>query len=224
MQDDLSRRSFLRTCSVAGAMVAAGEMDPRLAAAPLADSPSWVDRPLRWAQLTLVEDDPGQFDLRFWLDYFRRTHSDAACLSAGGCVAYYPTEIPFHQCRRWLGDRDPFGELVKGCRDLGMVVIARTDPYATYDDVHDAHPDWIAIDDRGRPRRHWSSPEMWVTCAVGPYNFEFMTAVHREVMTRYRVDRIFINRWAGSGLCYCAHCRANFRAASGHELPRTDDP
>ena len=65
---------------------------------------------------------------------------------------------------------------------------------------------------------------MWVTCALGPYNFEFMTAVHREVMTRYKVDGIFINRWAGSGMCYCEHCRTNFRAATGHELPRTDDP
>jgi hypothetical protein len=40
----------------------------------------WFDRPMRWAQLTLVENDPGQYDPNFWLDYFRRTHSDAACL------------------------------------------------------------------------------------------------------------------------------------------------
>ena len=105
-----------------------------------------------------------------------------------------------------------------------MVVLARTDPHATYDDVRGAHPDWIAVDAAGKPRRHWASPEMWVTCALGPYNFEFMTAVHREVMTRYKVDGIFINRWAGSGMCYCEHCRTNFRAATGHELPRTDDP
>jgi hypothetical protein len=65
---------------------------------------------------------------------------------------------------------------------------------------------------------------MWVTCALGPYNFQFMTAVHKEVMNRYRVDGIFINRWAGSGMCYCRHCRDNFRAATGHELPRTEDP
>ncbi len=51
---------------------------------------------MRWAQLTLVEDDPGQYDPTFWLDYFARTHSDAACLSAGGCVAFYPTKIPLH--------------------------------------------------------------------------------------------------------------------------------
>ena len=65
---------------------------------------------------------------------------------------------------------------------------------------------------------------MWVTCGLGPYNFEFMTEVKREIMSRYRVDAIFINRWDGSGMCYCEHCRKNFRAASGHDLPRTTDP
>ena len=129
MQDEISRRSFLRATGVAGAAVAVGEAAPGQAVPPVA-APSWVDRPMRWAQLTLVEDDPGKFDLPFWLDYFRRTHSDAACLSAGGCVAYYPTKVPLHHRSRWLGDRDPFGELVDGCRKLGMVVIARTDPHA----------------------------------------------------------------------------------------------
>ena len=57
---------------------------------------------MRWAQLTLVEDDPGKFDVKFWLDYFKRTHSDAVCLSAGGCVAYYPTKVPLHHRSAWL--------------------------------------------------------------------------------------------------------------------------
>ncbi len=104
---------------------------------------------MRWAQLTLVEDDPGKFDLAFWLDYFRRTRSDAVCLSAGGCVAYYPTQIPFHHRSQWLGDRDVFGELVVGCRKLGMVVIARTDPHATYDDVRQAYPGDGSVNYRG---------------------------------------------------------------------------
>jgi hypothetical protein len=184
----------------------------------------WFDRPMRWAQLTLVENDPGRYDPQFWLDYFRRTHADAACLSAAGCVAYYPTEIPLHYRSRWLGDSDPFGELVRGCRAQGMVVIARSDPHAAHQDVYDAHPDWIAVDATGQPRRHWAQPELWVTCALGPYNFEFMTDVHREIMQRYQVDGIFSNRWAGSGMCYCEHCQANFAAASGHALPRTRDP
>ena len=68
---------------------------------------------------------------------------------------------------------------------------------------------------------------MWVTCALGPYNFDFMTRVKREIMTRYKLDAIFINRWDGAGTCYCEHCRSNFRAASGFEIPTgtdTQDP
>jgi len=226
---EFTRRNFLKASAVAGAAMTLGKMAARPAlaaeipeAAP--PSPSWTDKPMRWAQLTLVENDPGTFDPRFWLDYFRRTHSDAACLSAGGCVAYYPTEVPFHHRSAWLGGRDVFGELVDGCRKLGMVVIARTDPHATYDDVKAAHPDWIAVAADGQPRRHWASPEMWVTCGLGPYNFEFMTEVKREIMSRYRVDGIFINRWDGAGMCYCEHCRANFKEATGLELPRAENP
>jgi hypothetical protein len=225
-----TRRQFLKTSTVAGAVATLAPFAPGLAqgaeaapATPVA-TPSWMDKPMRWAQLTLVEDDPGKYDLAFWLDYFRRTHSDAVCLSGGGCVAYYPTQIPFHHRSAWLGDRDVLGDLVAGCRKLGLVVIVRTDPHATYDDVQAAHPDWIAVDAQGKPVRHWASPEMWVTCGLGPYNFEFMTAVKREIMSRYRVDGIFINRWDGSGQCYCEHCRKNFKDASGLDLPRTRDP
>jgi hypothetical protein len=66
----------------------------------------WYGRPMRWMQLAFVEDDPGHYDPRFWLDYFRRVHADAACLSAGGCIAFYPTKVPFHYRSKYLGDGD----------------------------------------------------------------------------------------------------------------------
>src|SRR5215510_7930724 len=148
-----TRREFLEKTAVAGAVTTLGKFAPMFGqATAVAPSPSWIDKPMRWAQLTLVEDDPGKFDIEFWLDYFKRTHSDAACLSGGGCVAYYPTQIPFHHRSAWLGDRDVLGELISGCRKLGMVVIARTDPHATYDDAAERHPEWIAADVEGKPR------------------------------------------------------------------------
>src|SRR4051794_23114918 len=122
MANSLNRRDFLRTAAMAGSATPA-----MLAQTAAPTSDAWFDRPMRWAQLTLVEDDPGKYDLPFWLDYFKRTHSDAACLSAGGCVAYYPTKIPLHYRSQWLADKDPFDDLVAGCRKLNMVVIARTD-------------------------------------------------------------------------------------------------
>jgi hypothetical protein len=195
------------------------------AAAELATPPrGWYDRPMRWAQVGFVEDDPGNYDQKFWVDYFKRIHVDAVCLNAGGVVAFYPTEIPMHYRSKWLGKMDLFGNLMKSCRALGMNVIARTDAHACHQDVYATHPDWIAVDESGKKRRHPSDPDYWITCALGPYNFDFMTTVHQEIMTKYMPDGIFTNRWAGSGMCYCEHCVSNFHNFSGLPLPRTLNP
>jgi hypothetical protein len=218
---DLTRREFLQTTAAAGAFASVGfPGEGRQAPLPA----TWFDRPMRWVQLTLVENDPGRFDPQFWLDYFKRLHADAATLSAGGIVAYYPTDVPLHHRSAWLGDTDPFGTLVKGCRALGMNVVARVDPHAVRDEVRQAHPDWIAVEADGRPRRHWANPDLWVTCALGPYNFEFMDQINREIVAKYGVDGVFANRWAPQGGdCYCVHCQENFRRAAGRDLPRTAD-
>src|SRR5262252_3224109 len=154
----LSRRDFLQVTTGAGAIASIAPSvvghDARPAWQPPEIATGWFDKPMRWVQLTLVENDPGTFDPKFWLDYFKRLHADAATLSAGGIVAYYPTDVPLHHRSQWLGDRDPFGELVHGCRSLGMRVLARTDPHACRDDVRAAHADWISTGPDGAPRRH----------------------------------------------------------------------
>ena len=227
-----TRRTFLKSAAGFSAAYLAGFDEARgneavartINASASLQGAGWYDRPMRWAQLSFVEDDPGHYDMAFWLDYFRRVHADAALLDAGGCVAFYPTKIPLHYRSRWLGDRDTFGELGAACRNMGMNVVARTDAHACHQDVYDAHPDWLMVDEHGDKVRHPSDKDFWLTCALGPYNFEFMTAVHQEIMSLYRSDAIFTNRWAGSGMCYCEHCRQNFHQFSGLELPRTRDP
>ena len=155
MRDAMTRREFLQVTAAAGALASAGA--GRLSAQP---SGGWFDRPMRWVQLTLVENDPGTFDPQFWLDYFRRLHADAATLSAGGIVAYYPTDVPLHHRSAWLDGTDPFGTLVTGCRAMDMNVVARVDPHAVRDEVRQAHPDWISVAPDGQPRRHWANPEL----------------------------------------------------------------
>src|SRR5581483_7593912 len=227
-----SRRTFLKHAArlSAARLVGFNKMSGAETVAPFskigADEPgtTWYDRPMRWAQLNFVEDDPGHYDLGFWLDYFRRIHADAALLDAGGAVAFYPTKVPMHYRSKWLGNMDTFGDIRAACGRLGMNVVARTDAHACHQDVYDAHPDWLMVDERGNKLRHPSDKDFWLTCALGPYNFEFMTAVHREIMAMYTPDAIFTNRWAGSGMCYCEHCRQNFLRFSGMDLPRTRDP
>ena len=89
MTDTYSRRDFLNVTTGAGAYATLAS-SPHLArhgqagawTPPEPVRPGWFDKPMRWAQLTLVENDPGRFDPQFWLDYFRRIKADAAC--AGG--------------------------------------------------------------------------------------------------------------------------------------------
>jgi hypothetical protein len=120
-----------------------------------------------------------------------------------------------------MGDSDPFGYLLKGCRDMDMIVIARTDPHAMWPEAFSAHPEWAALDREGNKRKHWSNPDLYVTCALGPYNFGFMTGVHKEIMNLYGLDGIFSNRWSGHGVCYCESCQKHFYDYSSMNLPQS---
>jgi hypothetical protein len=64
------RRDFIKTTSIVAGVYTI--TDPSIFAnmRSLADE-SWFNRPMRWAQLTLVENDPGRFDPDFWLSYFK---------------------------------------------------------------------------------------------------------------------------------------------------------
>ena len=218
----MERRDFIRNTSIVGSALTI-EGSSAVASVLMPPETPWFDKAMRWAQLAFVENDPGNYDPDFWLDYFRRIHADGVLLSAGGIVAFYPTTIPLHHRSAWLKDTDPLGYLVKECRKMNMSIILRTDPHATRQDMYDAHPDYIAVTADGQKRRHWANPELWVTCALGPYNFDFMTAVNREIMQRYQPDAIFSNRWQGHGVCYCEHCQKNFKVASGLALPTNTD-
>jgi hypothetical protein len=224
-RNEPTRRDFvLATAAALAAASTSGRAADAPAAKEAAPASEWFDRPMRWFQLVLAENDPGQYDAKFWLDYFRRIHADAVCLSAGGCVAYYPTKVPHHHRSAWMKQgTDPFGELVEGCRKAGMVVVARTDPHSIRSEAAEAHPEWVAVDARGQRRRHWAAPDRYVTCALGPYNFEFMTEVTREIVRLYGVDGVFSNRWQGHGLCYCESCRKQFGERFRRELPRAAD-
>jgi hypothetical protein len=218
----MNRRLFIKNTSlVTGGLAVAG--NSAIAHRSKETTEAWFDKSMRWAQLAFVENDPATYDPDFWLDYFKRIHADGVLLSAGGIVAFYPTKIPLHHRSNWLGDSDPLGYLVKECRKMNRTVILRTDPHATRKDMFDAHPDYIAVTADGEKRRHWANPELWVTCALGPYNFDFMTKVKQEIMELYQPDAIFSNRWHGHGVCYCEHCAKNFKAASGLSLPTSTE-
>jgi len=182
---------------------------------------SWADRPMRWGQLTLVDNDPGTYDARWWIDYFKRTHCDAVCLSAGGSICYYPTAIPYHYKSAWMKEgMDPFGELVDGCRQSGHGDSRAGRPALDPQRCRRAHPEWVAVEAAGNPRRHWAAPERWVTCALGPYNFQFTTGVIREIVQRYKVNGVFANRCRDMASAIAKAAAANSHCLSAPRNPK----
>jgi Hypothetical glycosyl hydrolase 6/Beta-galactosidase trimerisation domain len=180
---------------------------------------------MRWGQINIREVEPPEFDVAWWEDYWKSIHLDGITLNAGGLVAYYPTKLPDHHRSRWLGDRDLFGELVAAVKRCHMRVLARIDPGESYEDVYWRHLDWFAFERDGRPMREQSMPELYVPCMNGPYYWEFVPQIMREILDTYDVDGIFCSEWDGRRrICYCPRCRGLFPQATGHQLPTGADP
>ena len=140
----MDRRKFIQHAGfIGGAVSLLGET--AFANSFTGSEDPWFDKSMRWAQLAFVENDPGRCDPDFWLNYFDKIHADGVLLSAGGIVAFYPTEIPYHHRSAWLGNSDLLGYMVKECRKKNRTIILRTDPHATRQDMYDAHPDFIAV-------------------------------------------------------------------------------
>lgn len=219
---NLNRREAF---ALGGAALLTATVPVAAGAAPRKGDIDWADQPMRWFQLAFTEDDVGQYDPAFWLDYFDQIHADGVCLSAGGGIAFYPTEIPDHGMAPGVRKGvDPFGEIVAACKKRGMRVLARIDPHAMNATVAAAHPEWALTGPDGKIKRHESAPDLTLTCAYGPYNFELMPRVIEEIARSYPVDGFFGNRWNGSGTCYCQSCRTLYRAASGKDIPLDPNP
>ena len=100
----MKRSEFIKTTTLGGAYAIVG---PSIFTNLLAtEEATWANKPLRWAQLAFVENDPGRCDPDFWLDYFKKIHIEGALLSAGGVVAYYPTKLPLHHRSDFLGNSE----------------------------------------------------------------------------------------------------------------------
>src|SRR3990172_8005128 len=231
----ISRREFIMTSSLLAASAAitrgADAVVQNAGAAMQAGMPAeiqpWYDRTMRWVQIVFTEGDPGKYDPQWWLDLLKRAKVDGICLVAGGVTAFYPTLIEFHSRAALLKNgQDMFGDLANPAREMGITIVASTDAQACLNDAAAAHPEWLNIDEHGKPRRHRSFLDSrTITCAMGAYNFDFMTRVHREIAERYRIDGLFCNRWQAwaRGMCYCETCQRLFREFSGLELPRRHD-
>ena len=223
-----SRRTFLKkaagaTVTLAGAKFfmpgpAGGDAffseDQRVPQVP------WFRRVTRWGQTNITEKDPLNYDIDWWRNHWKKTHTQGVIINAGGIIAYYPTEVPLHYKAQYLEGRDLFGDLCNAAHQDGLVVFARMDSNRAHEDLYNAHPDWFAIDGTGKPYR---AGDLYITCVNGPYYNEHIPAILTEISKLYRPEGFTDNSWSGLGresICYCENCRKSFRDKTGQQIPK----
>jgi hypothetical protein len=203
-----TRRNFLQL-SLAAALPA-----------PAATQKPWYLRTYRWGQTNITEQDPIQYDIAWWREYWKRTEVQGVIVNAGGIVAYYPSKFPLQHRAQFLNGRDLFGELTEAAHRDGLAVMARMDSSRTSEDFYRAHPDWFARTADGQPYR---AADQYTTCVNSAYYDEYLPEVLREIIQRSHPEGFTDNSWAGMGrasICYCDNCQRTFRAKTGQAIPR----
>jgi len=136
-----TRREFV-VLSAAAAASAAGQSQAATIVEP------WYRRVRRWGQVNITEDD-GNMDIGFWRRYMKDTNTQGTIINSGGVVNYYDSKIPGAHKGLTLGNRDLLGELVKACREDGIVYVARMTNAPT-EEIIKMHPEWMCQDAAGK--------------------------------------------------------------------------
>ncbi|RLS35472.1 MAG: hypothetical protein DWH79_01940 [Planctomycetota bacterium] len=111
---------------------------------------------------------------------------------------------------------------------LGVRILAVYPP-TLQGEVYETHPDWrrVATDTREIPNIDMEKfGHGGMLCPLGPYG-EFFIDVLEEILRKHpEVDAFSFDGLHHGGGCWCAHCRDNYRADSGAEIPTAnlDDP
>ena len=66
----------------------------------------WYATMRRCGQTNFNERDPIELNIEWWIEYWSSLKLDTLLLNAGGIMAFYPTQIPYHHRSQFLGDRD----------------------------------------------------------------------------------------------------------------------
>lgn len=106
-----------------------------------------------------------------------------------------------------------------GVRILGVY------PPCLQSEAYELHPDWRRIDTNTTtiPQIDMVKyPHGGMLCLLGPYG-DFFIDVLAEILTKFPdVDAFSFDGLHYGGVCYCQHCRENYRKETGAEIPAVD--
>ena len=213
----MTRRDFIES-SVFLAGAASSVLTPAGAAE---DSSQWWLKPVRLFHPNMRESELRGFDTGRFVASCAATNADGIVVSAGGIVAFYPSQVPYHYVSPLLNGRDLLKEVIAALHTAGMRAIARVDFSKARADLFRDHPDWFVRSADGSPRM---AGKYYDVCPNSPYLGEgFAFPVIREILKGYDVDGFHLNAGGFPGHCCCSKCQEKYQARFGAKLPSRID-
>jgi Trehalose utilisation len=178
--------------------------------------PEWLNDTVGCGYTLSVMDGPAR----------ARAAAHGVTLSEMGFVdpfyAYYDSKL--------LKKRSPHVPLDRLAKDIAEykrlgVRILGVYPPCLQGEVYENHTDWrrIATDTTKIPETDMKKfPHGGMLCLLGPYG-DFFIDVLAEILTRFPdVDAFSFDGLHYGGVCYCEHCRDNYRKEAGAEIPKVN--
>jgi hypothetical protein len=109
-------------------------------------------------------------------------------------------------------------------KKLGVRILAVYPP-CLQSEAYEDHPDWrrIATNTTEIPQTDMKKfPHGGMLCLLGPYGDFFIDVLAEILTTHPDVDAFSFDGLHYGGVCYCQHCRENYRKDTGKDIPNTD--
>jgi hypothetical protein len=185
----------------------------------------WYQQPLRILQTVLREPDASDYNVDSMISYMNRIHANVLVINGGGIVDYFQNTLPLANVNQYIGSRDLLADIVNGCHQNNIKVIARIDFRGVDKARYELHPDWFARDDKGNPIiLDYTTPPLYAPCYNSYYRNEHAVDFISVLLNKYKVDGIWHNAVNFPQTCYCGRCKAKYLKFSGKKIPTKSDP
>jgi hypothetical protein len=115
---------------------------------------------------------------------------------------------------------DQVDKEVANYRRLGLRILGVVPP-SLQSEIYADHPDWRRVSDKSGEVPNVDlekNPAGGMLCLLGPYG-NYLNDLLAEITEKYRVDAWSFDGLHYAGVCYCEHCRRDFKKETGGDIP-----
>ena len=188
----------------------------------------WNNYPWRMIQTNLREIDMLDINAEKFVEDLLEFKATVLLLNAGGIIANYNTNLPFHYQNPYLKG-DSLKDIVDLCHKNNIRVLARMDFSKVSYEIFQENPDWAFRTIDGDIMNYNGYVQV---CINGDYQQEKAFKIIKETFDKIPFDGLFCNMggfqnrdydFKDYGFCHCKSCRRKFRDMYGEELPEKED-